>query len=52
MITCESSRTFYELDSARWSFSENLFVLISKYSLWKKTKLLVLRLILYQQIRF
>ena len=47
MITCESFRTFYEHDSARWSFSENLFVLINKYSLWKKTELLVLVIILY-----
>ena len=44
MTTCKSFRIFYEPDAARWSSSENLFILIKK--LFEKMKLLVILLIL------
>ena len=44
MKTCKSFRIFYEPDAARWSSSENLFILIKKH--FEKMKLLVILFIL------
>ena len=52
MTTCKSFRIFYEPEDARWSSSENLFILINRYNFLEKMKLLLLLFILklYTQI--